>query len=200
MCKWNLKFSFKLLSEKDFNMNMKSAFVVLLSYLQMSSVHAAQWKDLVVLGSGCSQKESNVHLIKTKEELKIPLTMNLTKKAEAALLRKSCQFTLPVVLKKDEKIEIYNVSQKFSFHLQPTQKMKTTLEIFWSGQKGNPLEVTEKQIKAKDYLLEAQNKIESACGQDTILRGNLSSLLQGEGEAQAQAKNLVLKYKIIKCN
>jgi hypothetical protein len=156
-------------------------------------------------GTGCSVPSGSDGLVAVpgqKNRFSIPLQVVVNKKDDT-LVRKTCAFRLPAHLAANEKVVVSNAAQWVRLGASTGGQVKTNLEIFLAGSRGNPLTTEVKAITKPARLFQtvrAEGVIaESACGQDTIIGGNLSALASGPAQATAAVGNLLLTMKIVSC-
>lgn len=170
---------------------------------------ANRLKKIEIKGDGCDNQYTTADTIPTGDQFQIPLRFLMNKSDSVLILRKACQFTLPVHVGANEKIQIQKIEQKVSYQKKSSAnldafKLQTQLEIFFAGQKGQNITLKDefeknKPIDDQEKTLSADSTLESACGQDLILRGKLSIFAQGHRALQVSSNDLILKYKVLDC-
>lgn len=181
---------------------------VLSLLLFVNQAQAGALGTLILGGSGCTVPTGNQKLTAISGQdsrYMIPLQVAITKTADAALMRKTCNFRLPIDLATNEKVVVSNVSQWVRLGASKGAQVKTNLEVFMAGAHGNPLTTEVKAIDTSARLFQtvrAEGVVaESKCGDTSgIISGNLSALATGNAQATAALGNLQLTIKIVNCN
>lgn len=158
-------------------------------------------------GSGCTTPVGDKKIVPVygqANRYKIPLQVALNKKMDSNLMRKTCNFRLPIEVAQNQKVVISNASQWVRLGASAGSQVKTNLEIFLAGARGNPLTTEIKAIDQSARLFQtvrAEGTIaESKCGQSVILAGNLSATAVGSANATAALGDLQLSIKIVSCD
>ncbi|MFZ3230573.1 MAG: hypothetical protein WA160_10250 [Pseudobdellovibrio sp.] len=186
---------------------MNKIFSTVGFFLFSFNVHAGSLGDLTIGGAGCvnNSKTQKINLIAgSKDRYSIPIHIKLNKDATVSLGRKACNFRLPVVLNPDEKVSLMNLSQHVELEANKGSQVKTSLEVFFAALgKSKPI-ITE--IKATDKSEKLSQVVrldgviaESACGNSTIVSGNLSAVASGSAGAVANLESLLITIQIAKC-
>jgi len=190
---------------------MKKYQIFLLCSLIIGSVSSSAnlLKKIEIKGDGCDNQYTAAETIPTRDQFQIPFRFLMNKSDSVSILRKACQFTLPIHVGANEKILIQKIEQKVSYQKKigtnlDAFKLQAQLEVFFAGKKGQDITLKEvfeknKPIEDQEKTLSADSALESACGQDLILRGKFSAFAQGHRAMQLSSGDLILKYKVITC-
>lgn len=142
------------------------------------------------VGTGCSGESK---LIEDKDNLKIPLFLSINtpnQSLERAFERKTCQFTLPIQLEKNEKLQLVDISQKIKLIAPKGYSIKSELSAYFVGSKFKTPLVLEVQDSEKNETLKSKNlDMVSDCGKDVILKGSLNAFVKKQSNEQNN-KNL----------
>lgn len=145
-----------------------------------------------MVGNGCYGNSQMVPVSGTEDRYTLPIKVKMDKKSGSAFDRKTCNVRLPVSLNPNEKLQISDILQVV--HLNGNS-VKSTLNISVVGKKTKPLVSGKSQVLKMGGLV-----VESACGRDTIVTGNLNVLATGNGAALAETDAVVLTLKVVSCN
>lgn len=168
------------------------------------TVNAATFGTLQIAGSGCVNRTSELKVISQQDSLyALPLNLYVKKPADQMLDRKACTASLPVTLAADEKLVIENVSQKVNTRVHVGGTAKAQLEVFLTGQQGEVLKAestaSENYLSSRHHLSQDGKVMESACGQEVIVRANASGLATNTAKVSIYHEDLRLNLKIVKC-
>ncbi len=158
-----------------------------------------------VAGNGCSSTSSAIFTPIQDQPNRYSLNNQLMiiKKLSPAVVRKSCQFRLPVQLASNEKLVVSEVAQYVRLNTSKNTGVNTSLEIFLAGKRGTPLTSELKGDSSNSHvamLLEAHGIVaESACGGEVILAGNVSASAVGIGRAVVSTSDVQLSLEIKGC-
>ena len=145
-----------------------------------------------VAGNGCYGDMQIRPVSGTEDRYELPIKVKLNKKAGSVFTRKTCNMRLSVSLKANEKLQVSDVSQAVQIN---GRDIKSTLSISVVGNKTKPLVATKSQVIQADGIL-----VESKCGRDAMLVGNLNVLAYGAVAVSATTEAVQVTLKIIKCN
>lgn len=189
---------------------MKPIFALaigLFSLVVSLTSRAGSLGTLVLGGTGCTAETGESELIPApgyRNRYKVPLQIAITKRADVSLVRQSCNFRLPVEVGANEKVVVSNVAQWVRLGASANTQVKTNLEIFLTGSRGNPLTTEVKALDKPARLFQTVRSegivAESECGKSAIVAGNLSANAIGASQATAALGMLLLDVKIVKCN
>ncbi|MFN3454306.1 MAG: DUF4360 domain-containing protein [Pseudobdellovibrio sp.] len=186
-------------------MKLLASSLFLAAAFMTQSLSAATIGDLSFAGTGCTNKDNQLKVISESDSrYMIPLNLYVKKEEGASLERQACTVSLPIVLAKNEKLVIQNVSQKVNMRVYPGVTAKTQLEVFLAG---HSTKVITAQTKAIDSFINERHElaqqgtlIESQCGEQVIVRANTSGFALGKEKARIYHENLKLDLKIEKCS
>lgn len=181
--------------------------ILVLSFLASKLSMGAQFQGLQISGKGCGVQtgsETAASSSGLEKRFKIPLQLSLNKNHAASLERKTCNFSLPILVARNEKIKITNLVQHLKLRAFKGTQVKAMLALFAAGHpsqkpmvseaKGLSSEVNVDEDWAFDGVL-----LETKCGQDVILRGNLNVVAQGDSKASAQVGDLLFSIESESC-
>lgn len=172
---------------------MKLLLVITFVLFSTVSVQAITLGTLKISGPGCTHSADQLKKISEADSLySIPLNLEVKKDARKALERKVCMATLPIVLAKNEKLLIEDISQ------QVTGTGKAQLEVFLAGQKGQILKA-ESTNDSSQQLSQTGKVAESTCGGEVIVRANASGVVMGNQKLSVSFEELRLKLKVVRC-
>ncbi len=178
-------------------------FILILFVIQNS--FSSEIKNLSISGSGCQLKE-NLSKVEVRSDQKsnyrIKLSMQLIKNSGVGLERKACHFSLPVKLGPKEKLVVSNVSQKVKLIVNKNAQSTISLQLFVVGEslsKPYVLKTIGEGPTQTDGALHINASLESRCGKDAMLRGNLNAFAEGESRVQLDIEDLFLDLKIVTC-
>jgi|GEM_PF-1814675 len=133
----------------------------------------------------------------------IPLGVYLSKKEAVTLARGACAFALPIKARPGMKVVVANSSQLISLRAYPSSKVKMDLELFKAGSVGEKqvrtIESAEKAVRSAEFLRHPEVLVESECGKEMILRGQLTATLLGSGAGRVFTRNLELDMIEVPC-
>ena len=146
------------------------------------------------VGTGCSGESK---FIEDKDNLKIPLFLSINtpnQSLERAFERKTCQFTLPIQLEKNEKLQLVDISQKIKLIAPKGYSIKSELSAYFVGSKFKTPLVLEVQDSEKNETLKSKNlDMVSDCGKDVILKGSLNAFVKKQSNEQNNKNSNALK-------
>lgn len=164
--------------------------LILLSFIANSS--PVTEGKISVAGNGCYGDMQITPISGIEDRYELPIKVKLNKKAGSAFTRKTCNIRLPISLKSNEKLQVSDVSQAVQIN---GRDIKSTLNISVTGQKTKPLVATSSQMIKADGIL-----VESKCGRDAMLTGNLNVLAFGAGDGSATTEAVQVTLKIVRCD
>lgn len=145
-----------------------------------------------VSGNGCYGDQKMVPVDGEKNRFELPVKVVLDKKSKTPFERKTCNMRLPIKLRKNQKLQISDISQ--IVHMDG-KGIKSTLTVAVVGKKAQPLvATTSKTIMAEGIHLE------SNCERDVILTGDLNVVANGSEIVSAKTEPVFVTLKIVKCN
>jgi hypothetical protein len=113
-------------------------------------------------------------------------------------LRKSCQLVMPLLLAKDQKLEISGIQFTGDAVLSKGESVKIRLEVFLSSQKG-PGKILEKTVDtSSNFTLDLPTQTMGDCGEKSNLRMQTSILAQGK-TSSSKASQLSFHLRAIPC-
>lgn len=179
----------------------------LLSLVVSMTSYAGALGPVSLGGSGCTTSVGDkkiVAVVGQANRYKIPLQVALNKKMDTNIMRKTCNFRLPVDVAQNQKVVVSNVSQWVRLGASAGAQVKTNLEVFLAGARGNPLTTEIKAIDQSARLFQTVHAegvvAESKCGQSVVLAGNLSATAIGAANATAAIGDLQLNIKFVSCD
>jgi len=114
-------------------------------------------------------------------------------------LRKSCQLVMPLLLAKDQKLEISGLQFTGDAIIAKGESVKVRLEVFVSSQKG-PGKILEKTIDTSgNFTLDLPTQSFGNCEEKSNLRMQTSILAQGK-TSTSKASQLSFHLKAIPCH
>lgn len=176
-----------------------------LAILGAFSANAATFGALSINGAGCTNKTSDLKVISQEDSLyALPLNLYVKKESGTSLDRRACTASLSVTLASDEKLVIENVSQKVNTRVHAGGTAKAQLEVFLAGQKGEVLKAesvaADQYVNSRHHLSQDGVVVESACGDEVIVRANASGVAMGSAKVSIYHEDLKLNLKVVKCN
>lgn len=179
-------------------------FSCLFTILTVQSVSAFELGTLAIGGTGCFGSAKLIPIDGQEGRYALPLRVRLNKKADVAFDRKSCNIRLPVSLNPNEQLQIVDLSQAVRVFAAKGSDVKSTLNLSVLGKKTNPLVL---EVKATDddssviQNVKAEGVVvESACGKDAMITGDLNILATGTAKALASTGTALLTLKVVTCN
>lgn len=165
---------------------------------------AATFGVPAVSGIGCSATDHLFAPVKNQlNRYSLADQITLIKAISPGVLRKTCQLRLPVQLGSREKLVVSDVAQYVRLNASKGATVRTSLEVFLSGQHGNPLTSELKAISAisrSTQVLHSRGVVaESSCGGDVILASNLSATAIGDARATIITGDVQLNLEIRTC-
>lgn len=166
---------------------------------------AAQPGTLSLSGNGCATEADSKSLKvldAAKGRYKIPLHLQLNKTEGNQLERKTCNFSLPIKLSKNEKIKVVELVQSVKMNANKGTQSQLSLSVFAAGAAAKkPLIIESKGSNDSqiDEEFTSAEVFESKCGKDLILRGNLSAFARGDSKASASSGDLLFTIQSISC-
>ena len=147
---------------------------------------------IAVSGNGCYGDQKMVPAIGEKNRFELPVKVILDKKSKMPFERKTCNMRLPIKLRKNQKLQISDISQIVHMDGKGT---KSTLTVAVVGKKAQPLiATTSKTVTGAGVLLE------SDCERDVILTGDLNVVANGSEIVSVKTESVFVTLKIVKCN
>lgn len=175
--------------------------------LSVAMAQALQFGELKIAGNACDAETGVQELVKVEDsEIRylIPLSLYLRKDQGKSLARANCTFSLPVKAAAGMKVIAANSAQLISLRAAANSNLKVELELFKSGssnEKVNMELVTEDHSDvAADILRKPDLIAQSECGGQMILRGNLSTVMRGQGSSRVYARDLELDILAVPCD
>lgn len=178
---------------------MNKIFLATLLVVTIQAQAADIFGQLIINGNGCSATSKNL-IENSGKPSEIPVTIKFDKKDQPSIVRKSCQFRLPVKLGANQKVVVSNVSQSVKLSSVKETSVKSNLELFFAGQKGKPLAKEVKGSSFNETIKLAGVVAESKCGDvAAMLAGNLSVTANGPNAAEADLGPIQLEIQIQDC-
>lgn len=168
------------------------------------AAQAATFGTPVMVGTGCPATDHLIAPVKNQpNRYSLSDQITLIKSIAPSAVRKTCQMRLPVQLAPHEKLVVSEVAQYVRLNASKGATVKTSLEVFLTGQHGNPLTSELKAVSAisrSTQVLQSRGiVVESACGGDTILASNLSATAFGNARATIITGDMQLNLEIKSC-
>ena len=147
---------------------------------------------IAVSGNGCYGDQKMVPVIGEKNRFELPVKVILDKKSKTPFERKTCNMRLPIKLRKNQKLQISDISQ--IVHMDG-RGLRSTLTLSVVGKKSKPL------IAATATTLNSLGiVVESNCDRDVILTADLNVTANGPDIVSAKTEPVLVTLKIVKCN
>jgi len=181
--------------------NLIFLFLVLFS----ASSFSMELGDMIISGNGCFGSSKPVAVNKEEGRYALPIRAKVNKVAAAAFDRKSCNIRLPISLNTNERVQIINLSQVIRIIANRGTEVKSSLNVGLAGKANEPLTYETLVVNDDTSLIENLKAdgivAESGCGKDTMLTGNLSLIVNGNGaQAFVSTGTALLTLKIVNCN
>lgn len=145
-----------------------------------------------ISGNGCYGEQKLLPVDGERNHFELPVKVTLDKKSKTPFERKTCNMRLPIKLRKNQKLQISDVSQ--IVHMDG-KGIKSTLTVAVVGKKAKPLiTTTSKTVTGEGVLLE------SDCERDVILTADLNVVASGSEIVSAKTEPVFVTLKIVKCN
>lgn len=162
----------------------------------------AQIGQPVFSGQGCSGSKTFVS--DKLNHYVIGVHVAVAKMIAPTISRKSCAFRLPVKLKANEKLIIADVQHDVKLSAGRGVHIKSNLDFFLVGQKSQSLSAQAKgvvdSVEVSESVKSTGPAIESVCGNDAIIAGNVSVSIAGAGRGTASTSPIAATLKISSCN
>lgn len=156
-----------------------------------------------VFSGSCAGSQAVTLVPDSTNRYKVGLQLALAKMNASVVARKSCAFRMPVKLKEKEKLVVTQVEQDVKLTAGPGVETKTNLEIFLSGQKSVPLQLSLKAIDSVKHLgqtLKSEGIVtESGCGNEVIVAGNLAASVVGSNKGTVRTFPVLVTIEIVSC-
>lgn len=152
----------------------------------LSSVSFAQDLEighLAVAGAGCFNND-NSEVYFEDDVLVIKTQVMVKKAADKTVARGACTFALPITLAPGKKLVLAHASLLGELNLGTQSKLNVRDELFFVGEEGHLIqqqETTQSRRLKKKIILGEDIALASTCGGSSILRGNSSLTIAGEG-------------------
>ncbi len=148
--------------------------------------------NISVSGNGCYGDQKMVPVIGEKNRFELSIKVVLDKKSKTPFERKTCNMRLPIKLRKNQKLQISDISQ--IVHMDG-RGLRSTLTLSVVGKKTKPLiAATSTTLNSPGIL------VESDCNRDVILTADLNVTANGPDIVSAKTEPVFLTLKIVKCN
>ncbi len=175
------------------------ALAALLLVLQQANAAGSvlELNQAVISGTGCDG--ASVRAI-AGDTLQIKTPGLLVATAETSQIsRKACSVAIPFKLKKNQKLIISSGRVSVALNLKRGATARTSAEVFTAGTQGARVATVDNGPKNQLNLLKL-GSISTACGEDGILRTNLSQVLTAKASrSQARVNGAVLRLQVVKC-
>lgn len=150
-------------------------------------------------GTGCIGGNADIRLIGQTLQIRTPGLVAVTTEAEG-LARKNCAISIPFKLKQNERLIVSNTRLNAALNLKRKAVVKTSGEVFIAGSSGARAESTDSGPKNQLSIFRIGG-VSTACGEDGILRLNMSQILQAKNvRSQARINGATLRVQVVKCN
>lgn len=179
--------------------------ILSITFFSVSSFAALQLGDLKTAGNGCFGSAQVVTVNADENRIAFPLRVRVNKKSETSFDRKTCNLRLPIKLGPNQKVQLVNLSQVVRVVAYKGAEVKTNLSMGFVGKSTSPLafemKASEDDTSSVEIMKADGVLAESECGRDTILTGNLSGLVNGNGtQAFLSTGTALVTLKVISCN
>ena len=160
--------------------------------------------ELQLSGTACVTSGAGSQSLEiVDDKLEIPISLMAKKANGSGILRGTCAFSLPLQMAPGRRLVVSETSIPGLLNLAKGSSSRVSAEIFKVGDHGQVLtdmsSATAKKIKKSIELTQAGQVLLVDCGESTILRGNLSALIQGTGRATVSLGALELGAKVEVC-
>ncbi len=151
----------------------------------------------VLAGTGCDRASVRA-VAGDLLEIKTP-GLALSSSQTSQISRKACAVAIPFKLKKNQKLVISGGRVNVALNLKRGAVAKTAAEVFTAGTQGARIAAVDNGPKNQLSLLKL-GSISTACGEDGILRTNLSQVLTAKSSlSQSRVNGAVLRLQVVKC-
>lgn len=144
-----------------------------------------------VAGNGCYGDMKIVPVDGEKNRYELPVQITLDKKSKTPFERKTCNLRLPIALKKNQKLQISDISQ--IVHMDG-RGIKSSLSVSVVGKKVKPLVATESKTVTAEGII-----AESDCEKDVMLTADLNVVASGSEIVSVKTEPVQATLKIVKC-
>jgi hypothetical protein len=132
-------------------------------------------------------------------QIRTPGLSNVSPQA-STISRKACAVAIPFKLKSNQKLIVSTGRVNVSLKLKHGAVAKTNAEVFTAGTQGARVAAADNGPKNQVSLLKL-GTIATACGEDGILRTNLSQVLTAKAAgSKAGINSAILRLQVVKCN
>lgn len=182
-----------------------SSFLMAAILLLPTTSFSMQLGELSMAGPGCFGSNKVVAISGQDGRYAIPMRVRVNKKSDAAFDRKSCQVRIPVTLAANEKLQVVEASQVVRVISQKDADIKTNLTLGLVGRGSKTASFQMKAIEDETSHIEIVKTegliSESACGQSTMLSGNLNALVTGaNAQTFVSTGALLLTLRTVSCD
>ncbi len=146
---------------------------------------------IAISGNGCYGDMKIVSVAGEKNRYELPIKIILDKKSKTPFERKTCNMRLPLSFKSNRKIQVSDISQTVNID---GAGVKSTLNISVVGKKSKTLSTSTSKTLVSEGLV-----VESECGKDLILTGDLNVVAAGSEIVSAKTEPVQITLKIINC-
>lgn len=154
-------------------------------------------KQAVLAGTGCSGASVKA-LSGDILQIKTP-GLALDSSQGSLISRKACSVAIPFKLKKNQKMVISAGRVNVALKLKRGDVVRSNAEVFTAGTQGARAAATDNGPKNQLSLLRL-GSIATACGEDGILRTNLSQVLTAKSaSSRTSIHGAVLRLQVVKC-
>ena len=160
---------------------------------------------LTLAGNGCFGSSNVITISGDEGRYAFPIRAKLNKKSDTSFDRKTCNLRLPIAVAPNEKVQLIDLSQVVRVVAYKGAQVKTNLNMGFAGKTTPPLsynlDVSDDEISTAEILKSPGVLVESECGKDAMLTGNLSLLVNGTGaQAFVSTGTALLTLKVVSCN
>ncbi len=156
-----------------------------------------------VFNGNCSGSRAINPISGNPDRYSLGLQLDLAKMDSSAFSRKSCTFRMPIKLSKKQKLVIKNIEQDIKLRASQSVESKSSLEIFLAGSKSTPLIATVSGAESTELVSKKLTSdgiaLESDCGQEIIVSGNLSVSVLGSGKGSVSTSPVLMTMEIVSC-
>ncbi len=151
-------------------------------------------------GTGCVGGDASLKLVAGDIlQLRTPGLANASSQA-SSISRKACAIAITFKLKSNQKLVVTAGRVNVALNLKRGAVARTNAEVFTAGTSGARATAVDNGPKNQLSLLKLGG-ISTGCGEDGILRANLSQVLTAKsGRSQSRINVAVLRLKFVKCN
>lgn len=154
-------------------------------------------KNTAIAGTGCAGATVRAT---AGEILQIRTPgLSLASAQDAQISRMACAIAIPFKLKKNQKLVISGGRVNVALNIKRGAVARTSAEVFTAGTQGVRVAAVDNGPKSQLSILKLDT-ISTACGEEGILRTNLSQVLTAKSsQSQSRVNGAVLRLQVVKC-